>query len=139
MTKWRWWLIFAAIVAVVIADVHRRYRDSIYEYLYFRNHPDETVWAEEFNDANFQKVQKGMTRRAVIGLLGTPLESKDQVCGWDVTVYVIIHGKVALLCVHTGLLRSTATVVLTCISNFVPLGTKSIFHFMPPNPVMSGN
>jgi hypothetical protein len=81
---WRLRLAVVALLAVAVSRVLWQRRDRISEYMYFRNHTDETVWANDYSEVEFQKVHKGMTRLKVVELLGTPLESKDEIycrCG----------------------------------------------------------
>jgi hypothetical protein len=78
--------LIAALVAVALMTVafvifHWMPLDGVSGYWYFRNHPDETVWADGYSDAAFQTVHKRMQRQRVIELLGPPLETKDYVCG----------------------------------------------------------
>jgi hypothetical protein len=77
-------LVTAALTAVAVTAFLWWPVDGISGYLYFRNHPDQTVLAEGYSDTGFRKVYRGMTRLKVIELLGPPLESKDELycrCG----------------------------------------------------------
>jgi len=82
--EWRWRIAVAMLIAVAATVFFWQRRVSISEYMYFRNHSDETIWAKGYTDTGFRKVQNGMARRQVIAILGTPLESTDHIycrCG----------------------------------------------------------
>jgi outer membrane protein assembly factor BamE (lipoprotein component of BamABCDE complex) len=68
-----------ALVAAAICVLVCEPLDGFNGYLYFRFHPDKTIWADGYSDGAFKQVRDGMTQTEVYALMGPPLKSVEQV------------------------------------------------------------